>query len=107
MAARKIPVAKGVQPKVVPKFGEVGFKFPVMAEITDVDYSEDYPYYVEVTLENKEDNYNNTCAVWVGVSYLQRMISEVDPKQRKVFKQQELKEAQALVDKLTKELASL
>lgn len=121
MTAKKTTTTKTpAKPKVVkPKFGQVGFKFPVIATIVEVNDEDDeynYPFVVEINGVNFGDlDYDSKI---ITLKYDSKQFKEFyascDPKFVKVQKQEELKqaqdkvkEAQALVVKLTKELAEI
>jgi hypothetical protein len=102
----KKAVAKTTKPKpVLPKIGEIGFKFKVDAEIIDIDFSEDceegVPYLVSVNLG--EDNIE----YWFNLEELKAEIAKYDPKAKKAAKAQAIKDAEALVVKLKKELEEM
>ena len=105
----KKPVTrKTTTPK--PKFGEVGFTFPVMAKITGV-HSEDndyeYPFTVGIDMGIFEEFYYDCGVLQIKYgksSEFKNFYAKCDPKFLKTQKQEELKQAQALVAKLTKEL---
>ena len=117
MATKKAAVK--AQPK--PKFGEVGFRFPVMAEIVSVSTDEDeweHPVVVRVDMGGWEEECNETgTAIDFKYSFwknFKEFYAKCDPKFVKTQKQEELKQAQekvkemqALVVKLTKELAEI
>ena len=111
VAKKQVGVKKTTTPK--PKFGEVGFKFPVMAEIVAVnpehlDY--EYPFVVSVYMGDYEDFSNENDKMefqYPTVKAFKEFYSKIDPKFLKTQKQEELKQAQALVAKLTKEINEL
>jgi hypothetical protein len=97
------------KPPPKPKFGEVGFTFPVMAKVVKSipDNEDSYPISIEFDLGSYEDS--NWVKNGVLVSYerhadFKEFYAKCDPKFLKTQKQEELKQAQALVVKLTKEL---
>jgi hypothetical protein len=105
---KKPVISKTTTPK--PKFGEVGFTFPVIAKITQVNSDEDqygYPFVVNIDMGNFEE-FDFDCGI-VEIKYgksadFKEFYAKCDPKFLKTQKQEELKQAQALVAKLTKEL---
>lgn len=95
-----------------PKFGEVGFKFPVMAEIVHCipDNNDEYPIRIKLNLGDFEDKYWITEGMEICYNThknFKAFYAKCDPKFVKTQKQQELKQAQALVAKLTKEISEL
>lgn len=111
----KKPVVK-TPPK--PKFGEVGFKFPVMATIVEVNDEDEYnyPFVVEINGVSFDDLDYNSGVITLNYNSKQfkEFYASCDPKFVKVQKQEQLKqaqekvkEAQALVAKITKELSEL
>lgn len=116
MTAKKTTTTKAsAKPKEVkPKFGQVGFRFPVMAEIISVSTDDDeyeYPVVVKVEMGGWDD-WDNTIGNAIEFKYattksFKDFYAKCDPKFIKTQKQEELKEAQALVAKLTKELAEI
>lgn len=112
-AAKKATTTK---PKAPPakKFGEVGYKFPVMAEILEVNPESDdeYAFVVGVDLSEWEDY--ESCNLGVGMTFcygtkkdLVVDMSKHDKKVAKQLKTEEIKVAEAVVAKLKKELESL
>lgn len=106
-SAQKPVAKKTTTPK--PKFGEVGFTFPVMAKIVRFipDNEDIYPIVIEFDLESYVDT--DWMQKGLQVSYdchadFKEFYAKCDPKFLKTQKQEELKQAQALVAKLTKEL---
>ena len=110
VAAKKTTPTVKAPPK--PKFGEVGFKFPVMAEIVRYipDNDNNYPITIKINLGSYIDT------DWVDQGYeisydthkdFNDFYVSCDPKFLKVRKQEELKQAKALVAKLTKEISEL
>ena len=104
---KKLITRKTTTPK--PKFGEVGFTFPVTAKIVKFipDNEDSYPIIIEFDLESYADS--DWVQKGLQVSYdchagFKEFYAKCDPKFLKTQKQEELKQAQALVVKLTKEL---
>jgi hypothetical protein len=95
-----------------PKFGEVGFTFPVMAKVVKFipDNEDDYPITIEFDLGSYADSEwvrNGLLVSYESHADFKEFYAKCDPKFLKIQKQEELKQAQALVVKLTKELTSL
>lgn len=94
-----------------PKPFEVGYKFLVEAKIIDNVYDgddcygEQWPYLVEVVLDDGACNIES-----VGLSFskeeLVAFISKTNPKFKKDYITQQLKDAKALVVSLEKQLAA-
>ena len=107
VAKKKTDVGELVKP--LPKFGEVGYKFLVEAEITQDDYEQDnydseYPYMVTVTLGIDHDP--ETAEKAFNKEELVAFISKTNPKFKKGYITQQLKDAKALVVSLEKQLAA-
>ena len=95
-----------------PKFGEVGFTFPVMAKVVKFmpDNEDSYPIIIEFDLESYADSdwvQNRLLVSYECQADFKGFYAKCDPKFLKTQKQEELKQAQVLVVKLTKELTSL
>lgn len=95
-----------------PKFGEVGFKFPIMVEIVKYlpDNNDDYPVVLKMDLGNFEDIYwdcDFTEVMYDKQKDFKDFYTKCDPKFAKAQKQEQLKQAKALVVKLEKELAEI
>lgn len=88
-----------------PKPFEVGYKFLVEAEIIEVDFDECYPYEVRVTLE---DNTGSTERAYLRYTEeeLVSFIDKTNPKFKKDYITQQLRDAKALVVSLEKQLAA-
>jgi hypothetical protein len=109
MATKKTTVKVQQPPK--PKFGEVGYEFNVLAKVIKVepDNNQVYPVDIEINLGSFADTKWTSDGVIISYDTNKEFIDFVetlDPKLLKTRKQEELKKAQALVDKLTKELES-
>lgn len=105
MAAAKKKVDVGeVTP--LPKPFEVGYKFLVEAEIVDLstDYGDEAPYQVSVGLCSAYDN--GRVFTWYSKEELISLISKGNPKFKKDYITQQLKDAKALVASLEKQLAA-
>lgn len=116
MAVVKNPVVKKAVPKAPPKpkFMEVGFKFPVMVEIVSTAPEDDeyeYPVVVRLEMGGWEDwdnvDGNRLHFKYPSIKDFKDFYAKCDPKFIKTQKQEELKQAQALVAKLTKEINEL
>lgn len=109
MAVKKAIVETKESPS--PKPFEVGYEFLVKAKIIDDEYDgddicgEQWPYLVEVTLD---DGYYNTESVHLSFNkdQLVTFISKTNPKFKKDYITQQLKDAKALVASLEKQLAA-
>ena len=107
MTTKKTPV-KTVK-KVLPKIGEIGFKFKIDAEIIDIeeDWDEDEQgnlikgYEVYAELGETEMSYTFT------MEYLKNEIAKYDPKAKKAAQLVKIKEAEAKVIQLKKELEEM
>lgn len=96
MAAKKV-AKKEVK---TPKRFEVGYKFPVMAFIAEIDTDSGEEYYaIELVAEVRDD-------MWSKEKFID-IESECNPKARKEFLSEKLKAAQSVVISLTKEIAAL
>lgn len=101
--SKKADVGEPVKP--LPKFGEVGYKFLVEAEITEVDFNEIYPYEVRASLEDGSGS--GECAyLRYDKEELVTFITKTNPKFKKDYITQQLKDAKALVASLEKQLAA-
>lgn len=112
MATKKmttIPVEK----KPTPKFGEVGYKFNIGAEIVEVNDENDtnnYPFTVSVDMGVFEDlDYEGDSMFFNYCSRedLLKLASKTNPKLLLDDKKAELKKAQEVVDRITKEINAL
>lgn len=113
MTTKKATPAKAVTSakpkKILPKIGEIGFKFKVDAEITRIydnwDEEEDgrpiKGYQVNLYLGEEFAEYTFT------MEQLKEEISLYDPKQQKSRKQEEIKKAEEVVARLKKELEEM
>jgi len=118
-AAKKVTTTKATttKPKAPPakKFGEVGYKFPVMAEIVEVnpeDDEDEYAFVIGIDLSEWEDYESNNLGKGMTLSYATKKdlvmdMSKHDKKVAKQLKTEEIKVAEAVVAKLKKELESL
>lgn len=107
-AKAKAPVARVVKPK----FGQVGYEFSVPAKIVKAipDNNEEFALAFQLNLGSYEDTEWITDGLIVSYDTngdFVKFMETLDPKLRKAQKQEELKKAQAVVAKLTKELAEL
>ena len=118
VATKKATVAKATtKPKAPPakKFGEVGYKFPVMMEIVEAngdDQDDEYAFVVAMNLNEWEDYDSSGRSIGFTFSYPTKKsliadISKHDKKVAKQLKAEEIKVAEAVVAKLKKELESL
>lgn len=87
-----------------PKPFEVGYKFLVEAEITHDNYDSEYLYMVTVTLGSGYDL--ETAEQAFNKEELVAFISKTNPKFKKDYITQQLKDAKALVASLEKQLAA-
>lgn len=91
--------------KPLPKPFELGFKFLVEAEITDIETTHEWPYEVTVVLSD-----DGGCSEKTDLNFskeqLIRFISKTNPKFKKDYITQQLKDAKALVASLEKQLAA-
>jgi hypothetical protein len=99
MAAKK--VGPKVEVKLIPKRFEKGYRFPVMAEITDVEDGNDGQYY-SVELVRRD----LTQDMWGREKFIE-IESDCNPKALKEYLSDKLKVAQTVVNSLTKEIAAL
>jgi len=119
-AAKKATVvtkATTTKPKAPPakKFGEVGYRFPVMMEIVEANGDEDeevYAFVIAMNLNEWEDYNSSGHKIGFTFSYptKQSLITDISKHDKKVAKQlkaEEIKVAEAVVAKLKKELESL
>ncbi len=88
-----------------PKFGEVGYKFLVEAEIAETDGDEECPYEVKVTLTNGP--FSDAVSLYYKKEELVALISKTTPNFKKDYITQQLKDTKALVVSLEKELAAI
>lgn len=102
VAKKKVDVGEPVKPQ--PKPFEVGYKFLVEAEITQDDYDSEYPYMVTVTLGSGYDL--ETAEQAFNKDELVSLINKANPKFKKDYITQQLKDAKALVASLEKQLAA-
>lgn len=106
-------VTKPIPKPKVPKFGEVGFKFNILAEIISAkskDFPEDYAFTIKINLESFEDyefDGEGFIVCYEKKQDLLDLVSQTDKKILKSHKQEELKKLQAQVDALTKEIAAI
>jgi len=108
MVATKKPTAvKTVKPKAPPKPKpfEVGYKFLVEAEIINIYPNQEWPYEVAVILTDKFSNSERACLNY-DKEELVAFISKTNPKFKKDYITQQLKDAKALVASLEKQLAA-
>lgn len=109
MAARKkiTPVAVPVVAK--PKRFEVGYRFPIMAELTSISESADddcqYRVSVEVWGTDSEDGFSGDC--WLTEKDFIELESECNKNANKEYLGAKLASAKALVQSLTKQIESL
>lgn len=108
-AAKKATVETKELPS--PKPFEIGYEFLVKATIIDDEYDgdnicgEEWPYLVEVILD--DGNYNTECVhLSFNKDQLVAFISKTNPKFKKDYITQQLKDAKALVASLEKQLAA-
>lgn len=100
---KKVDTLELVQ--ALPKPFEVGYKFLVEAEITEVDFEETCPYEVRVTLFDCSGTTENAYLRYEKEE-LVAFISKTNPKFKKDYITQQLKDAKALVVSLEKQLAA-
>jgi len=100
---KKADVGEPVKPQ--PKPFEVGYKFLVEAEITETDDGEEWPYQVMVQLTDGHFNTETACLNY-DKEELVAFISKTNPKFKKDYITQQLKDAKALVVYLEKQLAA-
>lgn len=103
MAAKKATVGTNELPS--PKPFEIGYKFLVEAEITEAGFDETYPYEVRVTLVDSSGSKENAYLRY-DKEELVEFISKTNPKFKKDYLTQQLKDAKALVVSLEKQLAA-
>lgn len=101
VAKKKADVVEPVNPS--PKPFEVGYKFLVEAEITQDNYDSEYPYMITVTVGSDYDL--ETAEQAFNKEELLAFISKTNPKFKKDYITQQLKDAKALVASLEKQLA--
>lgn len=109
--------ASTTKPKAPPakKFGEVGYRFPVMMEIVESngdDPDDDYAFVIAMNLNEWEDYDSSGHKIGFTFSYptKQSLITDISKHDKRVAKQlkaEEIKVAEAVVAKLKKELESL
>ena len=104
MTIKKV-VSKTDKPLVQPF--EVGYKFPVEAEIIGVsdDLLDEFPYLVNVNLSSEWDT--SYAETRFSKEELVDLISKGTPSFKKVYITQQIKEAKALVASLEKQLTEV
>jgi len=99
-AAKKAPVV------TVPKPFEEGYTFLVEAKIVDSEYDTTWPYLVEVTLDDGEGDYNSV-SLEFNKEQLVKFISKTNPKFKKDYISQQIKDTKAALAALEKELEAI
>ena len=100
---KKTDVGEPVKP--LPKPFEDGYTFLVEAKIVDSEYDTTWPYLVEVTLDDGEGD-RDSVSLEFNKEQLIKFVSKTNPKFKKEYITQQLKDAKALVASLEKQLAA-
>lgn len=103
VAKKRVDVGEPVKPQ--PKPFEEGYTFLVEAKIVDSEYNTTWPYLVEVTLDDGEGD-SNIVSLEFNKEQLVKFVSKTNPKFKKDYITQQLKDAKALVASLEKQLAA-
>ena len=103
VAKKKADVGEPVKPQ--PKPFEEGYTFLVEAKIIDSEYNTTWPYLVEVVLEDGEGDRESVSLEFTR-DQLVKFVSKTNPKFKKDYITQQLKDAKALVASLEKQLAA-
>jgi len=98
-AAKKAPVV------TLPKPFEEGYTFLVEAKIIDTTYNHTWPYLVEVVLEDGIDRESVTLEF--DKEQLVKFISKTNPKFKKDYISQQIKDTKAALAALEKELEAI
>ena len=88
-----------------PKPFEEGYTFLIEAKIIDSEYDTTWPYLVEVILDDGEGD-RDSVTLEFSKEQLIKFISKTNPKFKKDYITQQLKDAKALVASLEKQLAA-
>jgi hypothetical protein len=111
MATKKTNTAVGK--KQTPKFGEVGYKFTMEAEITEIHREDDennYPFTITINVGGYSDTEyggSGKMTFYYDRKPLLDLITHTNPKIVLDEKKAELKKAQDLVTRITKEISVL
>jgi len=103
VAAKKKADVCEVPPQ--PKPFEEGYTFLIEAKIIDSEYDTEWPYLVEVILDDGEGD-RDSVTLEFSKEQLIKFVGKTNPKFKKDYITQQLKDAKALVASLEKQLAA-